>query len=322
MPAWGSVLTEIGAKQQAGQQAVDIVRRKYLKQLNKHTGRNVIAYYSGWLFRSPNTPNLSVGDDDMNAFMAAVHQLNRSLGLDLILHTPGGDIAATEALVKYLWVMFDKDVRVIVPQLAMSAGTMIACSAHTIIMGKQSSLGPIDPQIGGVPAQGVLDEFAMAVQSIQDNPASAPLWQQIVSRYHPSFLLECAQAIRWSREMVQGWLTENMFVSDGDGPQKALGVIDYLGNHSTTATHSRHLSLAKCQDIGLKVVQLEDDSKLQDLVLTVHHAYMHTFSMSPAVKITENHIGVATILMGVQQQLARGAPPPKEAAQAVPKQED
>ena len=40
MPAWGKVLSEVGAKQIAGQQAIDIVRRKYLAQLNKHTGRN------------------------------------------------------------------------------------------------------------------------------------------------------------------------------------------------------------------------------------------------------------------------------------------
>ena len=156
MPTWGTVLSEIGARQQGGQQAVDLVRRKYLKALHKHTGRNIIAYYSGWLFRPPTTPNLSVGDEDMNAFMAAAHLLKRDKGLDLILHTPGGDIAATEALVKYLWVMFDKDIRVIVPQLAMSAGSMIACASRSIIMGKQSSLGPIDPQIGGVPTQGVV----------------------------------------------------------------------------------------------------------------------------------------------------------------------
>ena len=156
MPTWGTVLSEICARQQGGQQAVDLVRRKYLKALHKHTGRNIIAYYSGWLFRPPTTPNLSVGDEDMNAFMAAAHLLKRDKGLDLILHTQGGDIAATEALVKYLWVMFDKDIRAIVPQLAMSAGTMIACASRSIIMGKQSSLGPIDPQIGGVPAQGVV----------------------------------------------------------------------------------------------------------------------------------------------------------------------
>lgn len=308
MPAWGSVLTEIGAKQQGGQQAVDVVRRKYLKRLHQHTGRNVIAYYSGWLFRPPTTPNLSVGDDDMNAFMAAVHQLKRDKGLDLILHTPGGDIAATEALVKYLWVMFDKDIRVIVPQLAMSAGTMIACAARSIVLGKQSSLGPIDPQIGGVPAQGVLDEFQMAVESIKLNPSSAPLWQQIVSRYHPSFLNECVQAVKWSRTMVHGWLCENMFGGDAAHSATAQAIVDYLGDHSITAAHARHVPLSKCEEIGLRIERLEDDRKLQDLVLTVHHAYMHTFSMSAAIKIVENHVGVATVHMSAMQQVLRNAP--------------
>lgn len=318
MPAWGKVLAEIGAKQTEGQRAVDLVRRKYLKLLQRHTGRNIIAYYSGWLFRSPTTPNLSVGDEDMNGFMAAVHRLDRTKGLDLILHTPGGDIAATESLVSYLWEMFGKDIRVIVPQLAMSAGTMIACAAKSIVMGKQSSLGPIDPQIGGVPAQGVLEEFQMAVQSIQSNPASAPLWQQVVSRYHPSFLLECAQAIKWSKEMVSGWLSGNMFEGDAALADKAISVVDFLSNHSTTGTHSRHLPFWKCEDIGLKIEHLENDGRLQDLVLTVHHAYMHTFSMSPAVKIVENHIGVATVLMGAGPHVPFAANPPMPVGFQVP----
>lgn len=320
MPAWGAVLAEIGAKQKTGHTAVDDIRRKYLKRLHKHTGRNVIAYYSGWLFRPPGTPNLSVADDDMNSFMSCVHQLKRDKGLDLILHTPGGDIAATEALVKYLWTMFDRDIRVIVPQLAMSAGTMIACASKSIVMGKQSSLGPIDPQIGGLPAQGVLDEFQMAVQSIRQNPACAPLWQQIVSRYPPSFLLECTQAIQWSRNMVSGWLRENMFAAATDAGAQAQGVVDYLSNHAITATHSRHLCTEKCAEIGLKIEQLEDDKVLQDLVLTVHHAYMHTFSMSPAVKITENHMGVATVLQLVQQPLVRQPTPTAEPPSAPPAQ--
>lgn len=308
MPAWGSVLAEISARQQEGQQAVDLIRRKYLKRLYQHTGRNLIAYYSGWLNRPAGTPNLQVGDDDMNAFMAAVHQLKRERGLDLILHTPGGDIAATEAIVKYLWTMFNKDIRVIVPQLAMSAGTMIACASKQIIMGKQSSLGPIDPQIFGMPAQAILEEFEMAINNIKADPASTPLWQQIVSRYHPSFLVECVQAIKWSKTMVHAWLCENMFGADASKAGIAQSIVDYLGDHASTATHSRHLPLSKCEEIGLNVAKLEDDKKLQDLVLTVHHAYMHTFSMSPAIKITENHIGVATILMGVIQQARQAGP--------------
>ena len=77
--------------------------------------------------------------------MTCIHGMDCSKGLDLVLHTPGDSPAAAEAIVNNLRAKFGKDIRVIVPQLAMSAGTMIACSAKQIIMGKQSSLGPIDP---------------------------------------------------------------------------------------------------------------------------------------------------------------------------------
>jgi ClpP class serine protease len=86
--------------------------------------------------------------------MLCIHELKRGQGLDLILHTPGGDGAAAESLVDYLRSMFGRDIRAIIPQIAMSAGTMIACSCKTIIMGKQSSLGPVDPQYGAVSAVG------------------------------------------------------------------------------------------------------------------------------------------------------------------------
>ena len=63
---------------------------------SKYTGRNAILYYSGWMemshFRAPGLTRYSVSDEDENGFMAAVHGLDRSKGLDLILHTPGGDI--------------------------------------------------------------------------------------------------------------------------------------------------------------------------------------------------------------------------------------
>ncbi|EQD24014.1 MAG: hypothetical protein D084_Lepto4C00627G0006 [Leptospirillum sp. Group IV 'UBA BS'] len=300
MPTWTRVLEEINAKKISGFQAVDEVRRHYLGKLHEYTTRNVVAYYSGWLSRPPQTPNLSIGDEDKNGFMTAVHGLDRSLGLDLILHTPGGDIAATESIVDYLWTMFDKDVNVIVPQLAMSAGTMIACSAQKIIMGKESNLGPIDPQLGGVAAQAVLDEFQMAVESIKRDPATIPLWQAIIGKYHPTFLYECLQSIEWSRSMVKEWLKNNMFFNENEKnrEKKSQNVLKEIADHSNTKTHSRHFSMKKCLEIDLNIVELEKDNELQDLVLTVHHAYMHTFSQSGAVKIIENHKGVATVLLG------------------------
>lgn len=319
MPSWNNVLEEISRKQIEGHQSVDLVRRGYLKGLHNHTKRNVIAYYSGWLSKSPDTPNLDIGDGDKNAFMSCIHNLDRNLGLDLILHTPGGNIAATESLVDCLWEMFGKDIRVIVPQIAMSAGTMIACSSKTIVMGKQSSLGPIDPQFSGIAAQAVIDEFNMAVDFIKANPSSAPLWQAIVGKYHPTFLLECQHAIEWSRSMVKSWLKENMFQSDADPEAKAETALATLASHASTKTHARHLPAQQCKDIGLNIERLEDDENLQDIVLTVHHAFMHTFGMTHAVKIVENHLGVANISMQqVHIQQAIMSQPPAAEVQLPP----
>lgn len=123
--------------------------------------------------------------------MLTIHKMDKSKGLDLILHTPGGDLVATESLVDYLYSIFNYDIRVIVPQISMSAGTMIALSAKEIILGKHSNLGPIDPQMGGLACQAVLHEFEEAKKDIKMNPQAAPLWQVIIGKYHPTFLGAC-----------------------------------------------------------------------------------------------------------------------------------
>ncbi len=79
----------------------------------------------------------------MQGFMEVIRGLPGD-GLDLVLHSPGGSAEATEGLVTYIRSKYD-NVRVIVPHLAMSAATMLACSANRILMGKHSYLGPIDP---------------------------------------------------------------------------------------------------------------------------------------------------------------------------------
>lgn len=297
MPSWNEVLTEIQIAAAKGQQSpLDVVRKEYLAKLHNHTGRNVIAYYSGWLQKAGNNAATAIGDDDKNAFMAAIHKLDRSKGLDLLLHTPGGDLTATESIVDYLHRMFDrKNIRAIVPQLAMSAGTMIACASNEIVLGKQSSLGPIDPQLRGVPAHGVVAEIKRAFRETKKDKSKAPIWGIIIDKYHPTFVGECEHAIQLSSEMVSDWLEKGMFSGDPSPATLAKKTVGHLNNHRTTRTHSRHLNIDQAKKFGLKVVNLEDDDTLQDLVLTVHHCYMHTFGNTAAIKIVENHIGNAVL---------------------------
>lgn len=290
MPNWNEILDEI---KKAGS-THDLIRRKYLGELHEITGRNIIIYYSGWL-QKPEIRGQHINDADKNGFMSVIHKLDRSLGLDLVLHTPGGETAATESIVDYLRAMFGTDIRVIVPQLAMSAGTMIACASKEIVMGKQSSLGPIDPQFNGIPAHGIVEEFNRAFDEIKKDQTKAVVWQPIIAKYNPTLIGECEKAVQWSESLVREWLASGMFFGDANADSEIESVIRELADHALNLNHARHISLSKAREIGLKVTSLEDNQSMQDAVLSLHHAAIHTVSSTNAFKIIENHIGTAFI---------------------------
>lgn len=290
MGNWHDVLnetTQLGSR-------FDVIRRQYLSRLFKHTNRNVIVYYSGWL-QKPHIGGTAVNDADKNGFMNVIHKLDKSLGLDLILHTPGGNTAATESIVDYLKSIFKNDIRAIVPQLAMSAGTMIALSCKEILMGKHSSLGPIDPQFNGIPAHGIVEEFERAHKEIKADNTKVAVWQPIIAKYNPTIIGECEKAIKWTESMAREWLAKNMLKRKTKKKDIIDTIIEELVDHSLNLSHSRHLSLAKCKEIGLKIIDLEKDSIMQDLVLSVHHCCIQTLTGSTAYKIIENHDGIAFI---------------------------
>lgn len=198
MPGWDDITKELGN----APSQVDYIRRRYIKELSNYRKRNVIIYYSGWQ-RRPEAPNLDINDGDMEGFMNALHGLDFDKGLDLILHTPGGSPTATEAIVNYLKDKFKKDLVVIVPQIAMSAGTLIACSAKEIIMGRQSSLGPVDPQLNGIPAENILMEFIEAKEDLARNPKNAQYWAIKLQQYPAAFMKTAIDAINFQKNYAK-----------------------------------------------------------------------------------------------------------------------
>ena len=288
MAGWDDILRELDQTMSQS----DFIRRKYLKQLSKYTNRNSIAYYSAFLTR-PTSQNIDIDDSDMTGFMNALKGMDCSKGLDLILHTPGGSPASAEAIVSYLRSKFNNDIRVIVPQMAMSAGTMIACAAKVIIMGKQSSLGPVDPQFNGIPAYNIQMEFEEAKKDLAVHPENRNYWAIKLQQYPAAFLKTAIDAIQLSGSLVEEWLKTCMFTEDES--VKVETIVSKLNEHDDSKTHGRHFNIDFCRKIGLKIEALEDDDQLQDAVLSVHHAYMLTFSRSDAIKIIECQNGKAVI---------------------------
>ncbi|WP_334079119.1 SDH family Clp fold serine proteinase [Microbulbifer sp. M83] len=301
MPSLNDVIEEIGQFQADSPElnAIDVVRAGKMEALHSLTGRNVICYYSGWLnCGGQNIPNLSIDDMDKNGFMNAVEGMDCSLGLDLLLHTPGGQTTAAESIVYYLRQKFGLDVRVIIPQMAMSAGTMIACSAQEIVMGHQSCIGPFDPSVQGVSAFAVFDEFQRASEQIKNEPHTIPLWQTMIGKYPPAFLEVCQKAIELAEKIVPEWLISGMFkdLPEEEQQNRVTSILRELNNPTETKEHSRHIHFDKAKDLGLNVVALENDQPLQEAVLTLHHAYMATLMSTTTSKLIEAHHGKRLII--------------------------
>lgn len=291
MGSWDEILKETRAPQIS---QIDKVRRGYIAKLSKYTGRNVIAYYSSWLSKNNTALNTDINDSDMTGFMNCIQGLTCQKGLDLILHTPGGSPAAAESIVKYLRIKFNNDIRVIVPHLSMSAGTMIACSAKEIIMGNHSYLGPIDPQFSGIPAYNIKQEFEEAKDDLAKHPENAQYWAIKLQQYPAAFMKSAIDAIDLSSELIKDWLGTCMYDKNKD-KKVIANIVNNLNEHKSSKIHGRHLDADFCENIGLKIVRLEEDNELQDDVLSIHHAFMITFDSTQAVKIIENQNGKATI---------------------------
>lgn len=328
MPGWREIGEEINETAKTeGDKAYDITRRKYLRMVSQETGRHTILYATNWT--APGFPEpglLMISDEDMQGMMEMLCTLKVNDKLDLILHSPGGSAEATEAVVKYLRSKFS-DIRVIIPHAAMSAATMLACSANRIVMGNHSFIGPIDPQIvldtplgrKMVPAQAILDQFSLAQNECADSKKLAS-WLPMLQLYGPALLVECKEALALSKILVSRWLSQYMFAGEIDAIEKASKAADRLADHKEHMSHGRHIDKNEARNIGLVVDDLETNQKTQDLILSVFHATMHTFNKKPTIKIVESDSGRAFIkTFQVIALPGPTAPPPQKPSQQPPK---
>jgi hypothetical protein len=334
LPTWGELAKELGELREAlarnpppGEPilACDLLRRRYLERLSTKTGRAVIVYYSAWLTAPAAPPDaLSVGLGDIAGFMEACSNAG-ARELDLLIHSPGGDPDAAEQICAYLRTQFDH-IRAIVPVAAMSAATMIALSADEIVMGTHSQLGPIDPQLTihtpegprRASAQAIKDQFEMALKQCKD-PSNLPAWMPILRTLAPGLLASCDYAAKRAEEIVAKALELNMFRNFDDPAASAAATAAWFGNAEEFLSHGRPVRRDQAREHDVLVVDLEDDSEFQDLVLSVHHAIMHSFGATLMVKLVENHHGrswLATIGLNAQLVLP-GAEPQQPAPGAL-----
>ncbi len=154
--------------------------------------------------------------NDSEEVIRAIHMTDPEVPLDIILHTPGGLVLASYQIAHAIKKHKGKTT-VFVPHYAMSGGTLIALAADEIVMGEHAVLGPVDPQIGGMPAASLVRLVkTKPVEEIDDTTwvyadigakAMEQLKNQVIGllqgRYSPEKAEEIATALsegRWTHD--------------------------------------------------------------------------------------------------------------------------
>ncbi len=136
---------------------LDAMRARKLAQIEKQRGSRAIM-----LVHRQETMNLLgfplmryIDVNDSEEVLRAIQLTDDEVPLDIVLHTPGGLVLAATQIARALQDHKGK-VTVFVPHYAMSGGTLIALAADEIVMCRHSVLGPVDPQLGNMPAASLI----------------------------------------------------------------------------------------------------------------------------------------------------------------------
>ncbi len=261
----------------------------------QRNGSNVVFYASAFL-QKPFAPaqTIQITSEDLNGFMSVIFGMNWKQPLTLLLHTPGGLTNAAETLVEYLRAKFPA-LEVVVPTYAMSAGTMIALASDRIVLGRQSQLGPIDPQLGlhggMVSARAIVDQFEKAKAEITADVKVAHAWAPVLQSLGPALLVQAQYALQYGEEMVGKWLARYMLSGRPDRVEVAEAIAQHFNDAGKHKSHGRRIGRDEARREGLTIEDMEADQSFQDLVLTAYHIATISFERSVATKLLATNTG-------------------------------
>ena len=240
--------------------------------------------------------NVSHGRNRFQRIQAG-HQRN----LDLILNSPGGTLAPTQALVRALRGRYDH-IRVFVPQRAMSAATMLTCAANQIIMDGFASLSPTNPlvvvpTVGGqmmVPAQAVVDEHQELLHRLHTSPNAEDLMSHMAQ---PMGLFHDARrVINESRLALGGWISLYSLNPDSTRTGNGQDTADWISAYYSHLDHTGFLTINDLLGYGLNVDHMDNHPELRELCMTAFYAAQIAFMLTDTVKVVRCHLDPADLI--------------------------
>jgi ClpP class serine protease len=228
-------------------------RQALTKEIESITGASLICYVSP----SPR----QIDRTDVVAMVDLLHNVTPGAAIDLLLHSPGGDIDAAEKLMTLIRKRAGTaKVRIIVPDYAKSAATLLALGADTIVMSDSSELGAIDPQvdlpdsnghISTLSAQSYLDAFHLHAKSLKENP-SDPVARLMLEKMEPATVRKLERITKRSRAIAEDLLKQAMVKDE----KRATDIANKLSDTKRWHSHGQMISHENAAGLGLDITYL------------------------------------------------------------------
>ena len=262
-----------------------IKRQSIIKKIEEITNRKLIVYTAS--FQHPAGSIQKQEIPIIEDLLASVSE-SKNKSIDLMMHSPGGELGATEKILQMIRERFD-NFRMIVPNQAKSAATMLGLGSDEILMGYLSELGPIDPQIlktlpNGtfifIPAHALINTLEHIKNQIRNNEPYQ-VYMPILSNIEPEMIDICQKAISESSEVAEQWLKKYMLRGY---PEEAIKkVVEDLGSTKVYKTHGKMISAVQAKSMGLNVTLIDKEDTLWKLIWELYYRSEIELEEKPSV---------------------------------------
>jgi hypothetical protein len=263
-------------------------RQNAIASIEKITERHLIVYEASlWSDHS------NLGKADIQPFGDLLSRISPGESVDLLLQSPGGEIDAAEKIV-YMCREIAGKFRVIVPEYAKSAATLIALASDEVIMGLASELGPIDAQLTGpgpggaifqTSAQSFIDEFDKIKREVDKTGTLSAAYFPLLDGLNLGFIRMCRNHAKRSQQFAAKWLKKHMLKGK---PKKADKLSKELCKVNKWLSHGKVIDATEAHDLGIKVKKLDQQDGLWQEIWYLHCCYGMLFRKTSIAKIFES----------------------------------
>lgn len=262
------------------------MRQQLIKQLQEKTGHKLLCYMA----------TTEIDREDVMFFVDMIHNVPMGSSIDLMLHTPGGDVDAAEKLIELVRNRKgDGSFRVIIPDRAKSAGTLIALGADRIMMSDTSELGTIDPQYVARDANGnavhlsvfdYISSYETFAEQLRKDP-NDPVARAMFEKFDPAVLNKFKQVK--SRAQTFG---ENQLKRQG---KNYTAIVAQLMDTKTYPSHGQMIGALHAKQMGLQVDALPMDDELWQALWQLYCHYRLALAQPEVTKIFESEYASNTV---------------------------